>query len=623
MLLFSTLISLWGLGGGPWLSDHEAIVAQGARQILGGDGWMIPHLGETPFVRKPPLAFWLAAGSSIVVDPDSRVPPVSSFSARLPSGCAAVLTTLLIYLLGRHMFGHPVGLICGLIMTTAVGTLFFSHNAQIDMTLTFLCTACFASFWFATEGGHLRNLFLSLFYVSLALTMLAKAPFPLGVVGLPLAAWWFVTLPALDSKNAGTQPALRTFLPAVKRQLFRLRELHPVLGILIFVSIVLPWPLYVYRHVPNVLELWDLEFTARYTGDLYGTNNPFWYYILVAAGFMAPYSLSLPASLVSPFRSVHQHEQRPLLFAFTWVVVATVFMSTSAFKVPRYWVVCVPGAALLLGPTIYRMFVAAREFSAVTMRISKGILLTLLFVGTIGAIIWASRNQDQAMLSVFWVVGLIALIGCVAATVSFQPGRRLLSLFVLQSTVAIAFALGWDTLGLTNASQRKFEDLVAGLNAHAVKQEDRITWIQGRPDARLIFYSGRNVVPLFNDSELAELRDGRQGVPELLMTEAIDRIHERLAGDTREYFVIESGWWDRLRDSQALPAREVFRVRGSRNSGRDGLVVFTNSWNGVLLDDLKNFPLEQLAAGASERSNDRSLGFWKFAQTACGSWRPG
>lgn len=599
LFVLSAMLSLWGLAGGPWLSDHEAIVAQGARQIRSGDGGVITRVGDTPFVRKPPLPFWLSTGTSALIDPGDLNLPVSPFAARLPSGIAAVLTTMLVYFLGRRMYGHPTGMMCGAVMATAAGTLFWSHNAAVEMILTFLCSSCMALFWLATEGERPRRVWTLLLYVAFGLAMLAKAPFPLAAVGLPLAVWWFVVLPLTESFAANSQAAPRSgLMQSMARQFIRLRELRPITGLLIFLAIFLPWPIYVYLHVPNVAQLWQLEFTARYTGALYGTNNPFWYYLPIAAAFTAPYTLSLPAALASPFQQMHEHQRKPLLFAFTWVVVITIFLSTSAFKVSRYWIVCVPGAALLLGPTLLRTFVAPREFSAGALRLAKGGVALLLVAGTMVGAHKMRRELPEAM-STYYAAALIVLIGAVAAALMFRPKRRVLSLVVLQITVAFAFAFGWDVLGLSNGVQRKVAELVAQLDAHHIGGEDRITWVRGRPNAQIIYYSGRNIRPLFDDSELSARREGRQGVSEELMNEGIERIQNRLESDQEEYFIIDTEAWEILCARLPVQPREVFRVK-PKNAGdhRGGLLVFTNAWN--------TGEWEKVLGGAPERTAKRA-----------------
>lgn len=578
LFLFTTLLSLWGLSSGPMLSDHEAIVAQGARQILQGDGWLIPKVGDAPFIRKPPLPFWLTALASKVVDPAGLNQPVTPRAARLPSALAAILTTMLVYALGKSMFGHRSGVLCGLAATTCLGSLFFSHEAQVEMLLTLLCTACFASFWWATQGAAHRKWWLVAFYVCFALSLMAKAPFPLAVVGLPLACWWLVTVPLFRCNETrtdeGTPELLRTL---VWRQVVGLKTLWSTWGVVLFLIIFGPWPIYVFLRIENAMELWRMEFLSRYTGELYGEEHRFHYYLPIALGWMVPFSLSLPEAISSPFISAYRPHRKPLLYAFTWVVITTVFLSTSAFKVPRYLVVCIPGFALLLGPVLDRLFLAARSFSTRGLRLAKGALVMLLPVaGVVGGFVFARKYPGE--LSVYRVAGLLALFGAAASCMAFAPGRRLMSLLLLEGSVALSFAFAWDALSASGATQQRTVQLVQQLNAHFIDSDDRVTWVGGRADARLVYYTGLRIRPLFDDRELGAIREGRRALPPELLNESIHRITERLVSNAEEYFIIDARLYDRVHESLSIPAREVFRVAGTTRRD-DDLVVITNDWN--------------------------------------------
>lgn len=76
LLLFSAFVAFGGLAAGPRLGLHEAIVAQGAREIRQGGDWLIPRVNGIPELKKPPLAYWLAALSSRIVESPAVEPPV-------------------------------------------------------------------------------------------------------------------------------------------------------------------------------------------------------------------------------------------------------------------------------------------------------------------------------------------------------------------------------------------------------------------------------------------------------------------------------------------------------------------------------------------------------------------
>src|SRR4029077_20290574 len=56
---------MFAIGVPPVQRTQEARVLEGAREMQGTGwrGWMLPHLSGTRRLRKPPLAYWLAAGA--------------------------------------------------------------------------------------------------------------------------------------------------------------------------------------------------------------------------------------------------------------------------------------------------------------------------------------------------------------------------------------------------------------------------------------------------------------------------------------------------------------------------------------------------------------------------------
>ncbi len=579
VLVFAGFLALWGLEGGPPLSDHEAIVAQGARQIRQGDGWLIPRVGEHPFVRKPPLAFWLAALSSYLVEDPRLSPPVTEFAARLPSAVAAILTTFLVYLLGHAMFGHRVAVMSALVNASCAGTLYFSHNAQVEMVLTFFMTLAVTAFWFAAHGGRSGRLMWGLFYVSLALAMLAKAPQPLGAVALPLACWWLVVIPlwalrASGSTTEATPGLIRRFLIQVKA----IRELRIVSGFVLFLLIFLPWPLFVYTRLHQVTDLWEVEFVDRYTGEMGREGIPYFYYIPVIAALVIPFSLSLPEAIAAPFVRVYRQHRGALLFILTWVVVQIVFFSCSAFKRPRYVLGALPGLALLLGIVVDHLFMSARSFSP---RVLRAVVYAILLVAGIGFVIggyYVNARYPDA----YWLYlrgSVPCATGLFVASVLFLKAKRVLSFCSLLAATAAVFGWCWFGLGQGVTDQSLAREMAVALSKHSISRDDPITWVRGRPDAALMYYLERPIDPMFTDLELATMRGDRLELPPELVEKAVAKLLGRLSGEKKEYFILRGSDWEMLRSFFKPPGREVVRVTSAEKPGPDDWVVVTNEWN--------------------------------------------
>ena len=580
LLAFAIVAAFWGLDAGPPLSDHEAIVAQCARQIRQSGDWVIPYFNDVPFIRKPPLQPWLVAAVSLVVDPPGLDPPVSPLAARFPAALAAVLLVVTVLALGRAMFHPRTAVVGGGLMACCAGALFFSHNAQVEMLLSLLTTASMACFYGSIARPGARVRYLAGFYVLLGLAMLAKAPMPLAVVVVPLFAYWFVTVPvseACEHPDPERGP-LKAVCSGMMRQLPRLRQLWLLPGAVLFLAIAAPWPVYVYRTIDNALPLWRTEFIDRYTGALSGQQKPFWYYLPLVFVLTAPFCLSIPQAFAAPFRRVFHRERPGLLFAFTWVVVDIAFLSTSAFKRPHYLLPVLPGLCILLAPVIDRMFLAAVDANAARVRRAIVLIWIVAAIGTpIG--LAALHKNEPAM---FWTAGVgvpVLLAAVVLAGCLFRTRRRVASLLVVCVLPLLLFAWCWSSLG-----RNEYEGAVVGFAARlrelSHRGGGRITWAIGRPDARVGYYAGFQIDPLYSPLEMTGRRAGRREVPREILLEGARRIAERLDSRTREYFIFDD--MEKLRMFRMFPAaryRELMRVRTNRDDPDAALVLITNAWN--------------------------------------------
>jgi len=578
---------LWGLDAGPPLSDHEAIVPQCARQMRQSGDWLIPYFNDVPFIRKTPLQFWFVAAVSYIVDPPDLTPPVSVVSARVPSALAAVLTVLVVYWLAGAMYCHRTALVAGAVAACSGGILFFAHNAQTEMLVTLFIAASMACFYRGVTSTAHRRRYLGGFYVCMGLGMLAKAPLPVVLVGLALFVYWFVTIPlqyAFEEGQGESSSRLKKALGGVLQQVKRLRELWLIPGILIFCALALPWPVYVYLKVDNALELWRTEFIDRYVGLLSHNVRPGWYYIPILFAMTAPFCLSLPEAFAAPFRERFKRERRGMLFAFTWVVVQIVFLSTSAFKRPHYLLPVLPGACLLLGPVIERLFLGAVRMSGIRVRVS----IIAIFSGIVVALPFCVRGlarEDPDLVWAIWpIVGLL-LGGVGTACYLFWRENRLASLLTLCIMPLVIFAWTWSAVGRSEVDKGEVK-VAEALKRLLIGANDRITYAVGRPDARLSYYLGVQIHPLYSPLEMAARRRGRLEVPEDVLLEGAKRIIDRLNSKQEEYFIFEAKELEMLKKLFPVEYREVLRVETEHGDPGEDIVVITNKWNTGEEEDL-------------------------------------
>ncbi|GAG35320.1 unnamed protein product, partial [marine sediment metagenome] len=170
-----------------WAPD-EPRYAEVAREMFEGGPWLVPHLGGEPYADKPPLYFWLLAGSYAVFG-------VNAFAVRILPVLSATGTILITWFLGRKLFGRRAGIFGAVVLGTSVLFMQLARRGNIDSTLTLITTGALALMFLAHAESR-RRLWLPA-YVLMALGVLAKGP--VGVL-LPLLVFLVYLIVAGQAK---------------------------------------------------------------------------------------------------------------------------------------------------------------------------------------------------------------------------------------------------------------------------------------------------------------------------------------------------------------------------------------------------------------------------------------
>jgi 4-amino-4-deoxy-L-arabinose transferase-like glycosyltransferase len=124
---------------------------------------------------------------------------------------------------------------------------------------------------------------------------------------------------------------------------------------------VLPWFVAVQRANPEFFRVFILEHNlARYTSDIYGHTQPFWYFVPVALLGLVPWTVFAIAALVDAIRDWRYSVEQPAgeedlrTFLAIWFVFPILFFSFSRSKLPGYILPAIPAAAILLADFIRR-----------------------------------------------------------------------------------------------------------------------------------------------------------------------------------------------------------------------------------------------------------------------------
>ncbi len=153
LILVATFALGARIGAAPLVDWDEATYAEVAHEAVASGHYLNLSWNGAPYLKKPPLLFWMQAGSF-------KAFGESEFSARLPSVLMGVGTVLLIYLMAAAAAGRIAGIFSALI---PLGFYFFiargGREAATDAPLLFFSTlAMFALIkktprWLALAGA--------------------------------------------------------------------------------------------------------------------------------------------------------------------------------------------------------------------------------------------------------------------------------------------------------------------------------------------------------------------------------------------------------------------------------------------------------------------------------------
>lgn len=583
ILAFAAVCSFGGLFGGPALGDHEAIVAECARSMrLSGD-WIVPRLAETPFIRKPPLPYWLVAASSYVLPPEPGTGlPVSNAAARMPSAASAFGLILLLWHLASHMFGRRTGLVTAVVASTSVFVLLFAPNATAEMLLSFCCVWAFVHFWHAvTSRSRARQaVHMTAYYLALGAGMLAKGPAPMALVAVPIAVWWYTYRPQRLLARGGKEArrlAVALFLRGLRRQTVRaFTRLWLIPGVFLFLATFLPWMFAVGERFPVAWKIWDWQYLQRFQGDYEDTKSrgPL-YYVPIVLGLLAPWTLWLFTGLAAPWLHRYRALRREMYFLGIAGAVGVATMSAMEFKKPYYVLPAVPLLVVLLAVPLERMLREARPRARGVM-IWGGLLVAAIVIGVIG---WSQTDSPWSGPAEV-LIGLAFAAGVGGAAWLFAHRRSSAALGTFAAAMAFAFQAGWHTAAAELENVRRVAVLDEVLDHAGVPADAPVYFADQRPDARLPFYFERRAMNLVTAATIVQHTVDRTDSDLLIRQLAFKRADEVLADKLPAYLVLDRehlGLLSFLDDEVEARLVQIGEIDLDKHPDDDDWIVLSNT----------------------------------------------
>ena len=319
-LLAVGLMYLLGLGAAPLLDPPEGFHAVIAQTIRDSGDWITLRVNGVRYFDRPPMLYWLLAGSFSVAGPTGA-------AARVWPALAAIGVAAVTGRIGMMLGGPRVGLLAALFVAANTGIFVFGRHLKTDLPFILFIVLAYAGFAVAYRGGGRWG--LALFYGSLGVAALTKDV--LGAVGPLVVVALFVWLTRERPYGAWA----------------------PWWGIAILAAVALPW--YLAVELRNDGFLWYtivdnhvLNFPRqRVFPDEDVPLGPLQFLGVTAVAFL-PWALALPWALRRTLRPPWPDaDARLWALLGLWAVAVVGFFTVSPFRLPHYGLPAFPALALL------------------------------------------------------------------------------------------------------------------------------------------------------------------------------------------------------------------------------------------------------------------------------------
>ena len=171
IVVFTGLLLLPFLGSVNLFDSDETNYAESAREMIVTGDYLTVQIDYEPFPEKPPLFFWLQVLSM-------KLFGINEFAARFPNLICGILSMVMLYYLGRHIYGHRFGLFWILSYGSAILPFFFFKSGIIDPWFNLFIFMGIARFIFYLDPARDRSRIPNLIFAALffGLATLTKGP---------------------------------------------------------------------------------------------------------------------------------------------------------------------------------------------------------------------------------------------------------------------------------------------------------------------------------------------------------------------------------------------------------------------------------------------------------------
>jgi len=316
----------------PLTDTTEARYAEIARKMVETNDWITPQFDyDVPFWGKPPLHTWISAAGI-------KLFGATPFAARIFIFLTSIALLISLFRWAKRIRGRDFALAGTLIIATNILFLVSAATVMTDLIMIVGTTLCMVGFW---DNLHRKNQSLwrrYIFFLGLAIGLLAKGPVATVISALPIVLWVLINNRWIDTW----------------------KKTPWISGLAFTLLLSLPWYIAAELKTPGFLEYFIVGehfhrfIDSGWTGDLYGhgharTKGTIWLYALVV---LLPWTPFLLAPLVSrPKKILTQIKNSPNSWGFyllCWALSPMIFFTLATNILPTYILPGIPAVGFLV-----------------------------------------------------------------------------------------------------------------------------------------------------------------------------------------------------------------------------------------------------------------------------------
>ena len=454
--------------GGPVERAQEARVLETAREMIGQgwENWLIPHCNGQVRLRKPPLAYWAAAGAF-------KIFGVHDWAGRIPFALALWLTLWATYAACWPIIGRRGALLASAALAGTYFFVRFGRYAETDVLSTFFVTAAIAGI---VHGSLARRL-------SGRMTLYVLAGIAIGG--------------AIMSKGPpAIFPVL--FLFAIAWALRRGRILVEFLlsgAVLMIAAVAVPWWLYVSKRPEFSVVGNELK---KVTLGLDHPGPPWFYFILIFLA-TAPWCALIVLGIVGLIRRFRRDIRARILIL--WIACIILPMSLVVKKQDHYMLAMLPALMAPAGWAVDQTLRGRRDAVRAT-RVT--LLITAIggLIATAGPLV-AAHQIRQHIIAIDYLLSSIVLISSIWFLLVVIRSRNMLSL----QSLLIIFTAGAVLMTIAIAHWRPalepitYPQVAAQIDREFVNRQLVLFDAENLP---ICFYLGRTIPYYHTRQELMD-----------------------------------------------------------------------------------------------------------------------